>query len=157
MHFTQLASTLALAGSALAWLPNELHQGQRIHARDLPSAGKTLLSRDGVNLFEKRAQGVKNGIRGVNLGSLFVFEPWIAHDIWSDMCGDTKSEFDCVAKLGQDAANKAFQNHWKTWFTQDDFDKMAKLGLNTVRIPVGYWSKLTLRIASNDATSTSHP
>lgn len=144
MHFSRMAASLAMAGSAMAWLPAGL-PSERLHARDLSSTGvKTLVSRDGVNLFEQRdtARPVKTGIRGVNLGSLFVFEPWIASDIWNDMCGsDSKSEFDCVSKLGQDTANQKFQNHWKTWYTQADFDLMAKYGLNTVRIPVGYWSK----------------
>ena len=145
MHFSRLATSLAMAGSALAWMPSGVEQSERLHARHLPAQeGKTLLSRDGVNLFEQRSVGgpTKTGVRGVNLGSLFVFEPWIASDIWNNMCGsDSKSEFDCVSKLGQDKADSAFQNHWKTWYTQDDFNQMASYGLNTVRIPVGYWSK----------------
>lgn len=36
------------------------------------------------------------------------------------------------------------QNHWKTWITQSDFQKMASYGLNAVRIPVGYWMYETL-------------
>lgn len=41
--------------------------------------------------------------------------------------------------LGQDAANSAFQKHWASWTTQDDIIKMASYGLNTIRMPVGYW------------------
>ena len=32
------------------------------------------------------------------------------------------------------------QNHWNSWITQGDFNKMAAAGLNHVRIPIGYWS-----------------
>jgi aryl-phospho-beta-D-glucosidase BglC (GH1 family) len=56
-------------------------------------------------------------------------------------CGAYNSEFDCVSALGQDAANAAFQKHWASWITQDDITQIASLGINTIRIPVGYWMK----------------
>ncbi|OJJ02475.1 hypothetical protein ASPVEDRAFT_72317 [Aspergillus versicolor CBS 583.65] len=81
-------------------------------------------------------------VRGVNLGSHFIFEPWISNSAWSDLgCSGQNSEFDCVLKLGQDAADKAFASHWGSWTTQDDISQMREYGLNTVRIPVGYWIK----------------
>jgi aryl-phospho-beta-D-glucosidase BglC (GH1 family) len=81
-------------------------------------------------------------VRGVNLGGLFIIEPWMMGDEWSAMgCSDQKSEFDCVMALGQDAADQAFQKHWDTWITEDDIAQIASLGLNTIRIPIGYWMK----------------
>lgn len=69
-------------------------------------------------------------------------EPWMQWDEWNSMgCGGTPSEFDCVMTLGQAAANQAFQRHWGSWITQADINEMASLGLNTVRIPLGYWIK----------------
>lgn len=32
------------------------------------------------------------------------------------------------------------ENHWSSWITADDFAEIASLGLNIVRIPIGYWS-----------------
>lgn len=79
-------------------------------------------------------------IRGVNLGSLFIVEPWMSSTTWESMgCSGAKSEWDCVVALGQDKANAAFQEHWDTFITASDFDKMKSYGINTVRIPVGYW------------------
>jgi aryl-phospho-beta-D-glucosidase BglC (GH1 family) len=79
-------------------------------------------------------------IRGVNLGSLFIVEPWMSNDTWVGMgCGDAKSEWDCVSALGQDNANAAFAKHWDTFITNDDFNAMTEYNLNTVRIPVGHW------------------
>ncbi|KAJ5618135.1 hypothetical protein N7537_003249 [Penicillium hordei] len=102
----------------------------------LPEENKPVTSKDGTNLFKS-----SNGkIRGVNLGSQFIFEPWIAHNAWNDMgCKGQKSEFDCVSSLGQDAANAAFAKHWASWTTQDDIDEIVSYGLNTIRVPVGYW------------------
>lgn len=84
-------------------------------------------------------------IRGVNLGSLFVFEPWMSSSEWSKMgCSGQQSEFDCVMNTGQTAADSNFQAHWKRWVNETDLDEMMSLGLNTVRIPLGYWLKESL-------------
>ncbi|PQE10600.1 Glucan endo-1,6-beta-glucosidase B protein [Rutstroemia sp. NJR-2017a WRK4] len=125
--------TAFLAGTASAWMPG---------------TDKDIRAQDGLSLFNATAKHptarrwtpASGKIRGVNLGSLFVFEPWIAESAWSAMgCGAYKSEFDCVAGLGQAAANTAFQNHWNTWITSADISEMSSYGINTIRIPVGYW------------------
>ncbi|KAH8434152.1 glycoside hydrolase family 5 protein [Aspergillus melleus] len=104
----------------------------------LPETDKEITSDSGTNLFS----GSNGKIRGVNLGSQFVFEPWIAESAWSDLgCKDQNSEFDCVSSLGQDAANAAFAKHWASWITEDDISQMVSYGLNTIRVPVGYWLK----------------
>ncbi|KAJ9193456.1 CAZyme family GH5 [Paecilomyces variotii] len=131
---TKLYALSAFAGLTAAWLPG-------VH-RDIYSI-------DGKNLFNrsvpfrgssKRWLPLSGKIRGVNLGSLFVFEPWLAESEWSEMgCGNQKAEFDCVSTLGQDAANSAFQKHWGSWITKSDISQMQSYGLNTIRIPVGYW------------------
>lgn len=55
-------------------------------------------------------------IRGVNMGSLFLFETWIAENAWSDIGRDgQQSEFDCVSSIGQNAANSVFAKHWESW------------------------------------------
>ncbi|CAL8580038.1 hypothetical protein XPA_005771 [Xanthoria parietina] len=90
-------------------------------------------------------------IRGVNLGSQFVMEHWFANDEWNKMgCGGTESEFDCVSKLGQAQANKVFATHWNTWTTKDDIAKMQSYGINTIRIPVGYWMREDLVFSDSE-------
>lgn len=127
---SKFAALTTLAALAHAWLPED---------------NKSINSTTGTNLFE-----TSNGkIRGVNLGSQFIFEPWIAETAWSDMgCAGQASEFDCVSSLGQDAANTAFAKHWGSWTTQDDIAEMVSYGLNTIRIPVGYWLREDLVDAS---------
>lgn len=79
-------------------------------------------------------------IRGVNVGTMFVYEPWIDLDEWSRMgCSGEDSEFDCVLSLGQEGANTAFQSHYRDWITEEDLDEMSSYGLNTIRVPLGYW------------------
>ncbi|OTA94889.1 glycoside hydrolase family 5 protein [Hypoxylon sp. CO27-5] len=74
-------------------------------------------------------------VRGVNLGSQFIIEPWMAHDEWQSMgCGNANDEWQCVQALGQEKADAAFKKHWDTWTTQDDISQIKSLGLN-----FGYW------------------
>jgi hypothetical protein len=103
----------------------------------LPGQNKTIVAHDGTNLFDstpgyyrnstknKRWSPSSGKIRGVNLGSMFVFEPWLAESAWSSMgCGSYNSEFDCVSGLGQTQANTVFQSHWASWITQSDISQM---------------------------------
>ncbi|KAL5336593.1 glucan endo-1,6-beta-glucosidase B [Aspergillus crustosus] len=124
-----LVPLLASLPSTLAWYPG---------------TDKQIYTTTGENIFNtnntKRWLPGSPKIRGVNLGSHLVFEPWIANSVWTSLgCGSTLSEFDCVLSLGQKAADAAFASHWKSWITQDDISQMREYGLNTVRIPVGYW------------------
>ena len=66
----------------------------------------------------------------------------MASDEWSTMgCGSAVSEFDCVSALGQSQANSVWAKHWGSWTTQGDITEMQSYGLNTIRIPVGYWMR----------------
>ncbi|KAK1479563.1 endo-beta-1,6-glucanase [Colletotrichum cuscutae] len=42
-------------------------------------------------------------------------------------------------ELGQAKSDAAFQKHWDIWFTAADLDEMLSYGINTIRIPLGYW------------------
>jgi hypothetical protein len=124
-----LSSLLAVAS---AWLPTE---------RNLfiePSASIPTRILGAPDHHTKRFESSK--IRGVNLGSLFIIEPWMTNDTWVSMgCNKTKSESDCVVALGQKAANAAFQKHWDAYITEQDLDDIKAYGLNTIRVPVGFW------------------
>jgi glucan endo-1,6-beta-glucosidase len=78
-------------------------------------------------------------------------EPWMVPKEWNAMgCGAYKSEFDCVSGLGQANANAAFQQHWQNFITEEDFIQMNSYGINTVRIPVGYWMLESLVYADSE-------
>ncbi|CEL59108.1 putative glucan endo-1,6-beta-glucosidase B OS=Aspergillus oryzae (strain ATCC 42149 / RIB 40) GN=exgB PE=3 SV=1 [Rhizoctonia solani AG-1 IB] len=88
-------------------------------------------------------------VYGTNLGSWLLAEPWMFPKEWVEKMGGESceadcsscaySEFDLVKKLGQEQADKVFEEHWKTWFTEKDADIIKNAGLNTIRIPLGYW------------------
>ena len=135
------ALCFSLLSVAQAWLPGE---------------HKQIFGRDGVDLFNRSSlheAGLlqrrflpsdlgndKNAIRGVNLGSLFILENWMSSTVMGSWGCNTKSEFDCVSSLpSQNDANDKWHQHWSSWVSADDFTRMKSYGLNTVRIPVGYW------------------
>ncbi|EGN97012.1 glycoside hydrolase family 5 protein [Serpula lacrymans var. lacrymans S7.3] len=85
-------------------------------------------------------------IYGVNLGSWLVLESWMLPQGWLDMGGQSCSDCStCIAtessfaKAYPDTVNEKFAQHWDTWFTQDDVNQLKAAGINTVRVPLGYW------------------
>lgn len=71
-----------------------------------------------------------------------MLEPWITPSIFAPWADNSEviDEYTFTEKLGQTAAKNQLEAHWKGWITQGDFNEIASLGLNHVRIPIGYWA-----------------
>ncbi|TFK61708.1 glycoside hydrolase family 5 protein [Pluteus cervinus] len=93
-----------------------------------------------------RAASFPEKIYGVNLGSWLLIEPWMLPQEWVRMGGENcddcskciGSEF-AFAKAYPDTVDSIIGEHWKSWFTLDDIHTLKAAGINTVRIPLGYW------------------
>ncbi|CAM9161413.1 unnamed protein product, partial [Ascophyllum nodosum] len=83
---------------------------------------------------------IKAPIRGINIGGLFVLERWIlpAFTKWGDETGIT-DQHSFSAKCGDLGTCDKLKDHWKNWYDANDFKEMQRAGLNTVRLPVGWW------------------
>ena len=140
---------LGVAVSVSAWFPHEKNMTS-IHGNNLFEAPSNISGASNTTVPQggKWLPG-KTPIRGVNLGSQFVLEPWMAQNEWPNVlncdANGQPSEFDCVLHLGQSTANTNFANHWKSWITQNDILTMSEYGLNTIRIGVGYWMDESLK------------
>ncbi|PRP89101.1 hypothetical protein PROFUN_01821 [Planoprotostelium fungivorum] len=97
--------------------------------------------------LQDRIASVKNRtapVRGVNLGGWLVAESYITPWLWSNnSCDPTTYPGQymlehCITSKGGNLT-QILENHWSTFYTEADFAKMAVQGLNTVRIPVGWW------------------
>ena len=91
--------------------------------------------------------------RGVSLGGWLLMEinpskrdatsPMDLRPSWMFDQIEEHSELDFVTKLrkenGDDFAIKTMRNHWAGYYTAEMLDGAKKLGVDTVRIPVGYW------------------
>ncbi|KAG1874410.1 glycoside hydrolase family 5 protein [Suillus subluteus] len=89
------------------------------------------------------AIGQPTHIYGVNLGSWLVLELWMlpqgdkpTNYANCSTCISTESSF---AQAYPDTVDATFAQHWDTWFTQSDVSTLKAAGINTVRIPLGYW------------------
>ncbi|CAK4656625.1 unnamed protein product [Aphanomyces euteiches] len=82
-------------------------------------------------------------LRGVNLGSWLVVEYWMSKQspIWKDVPEDVANggEHRVMAYLGHDKGDARFRAHRDSWITAADIAEIASYGLNTVRVPVGWW------------------
>ncbi|KAF9821390.1 hypothetical protein IEO21_00636 [Rhodonia placenta] len=91
-----------------------------------------------ANVYRYRQQ------QAVNLGSwrvLFVHENWMTPSVFACAAGQQLSELDVASGWNSTAnARSVLEHHWDTFINQSDFEYLASIGINTVRLPIGYWS-----------------
>jgi glucan 1,3-beta-glucosidase len=73
-------------------------------------------------------------LRGVNLGGWLVLEKWLTESLFVGT--DAWNEYDFMRTSG---AKAKIERHRKTFITEEDFEWLQLHGVNSVRIPVGYW------------------
>lgn len=159
------AISLALAASTYAWLPSDRELAAfnttarigELAARSLPSLPQGITKVRGVNLGGMYLPDFGSYIEDlIHQAGWLILEPWMVCDAWrndfncmtpDEACGDASntnpSEADCMANVygnDPDAGNDKFESHWSTWITTDDIQSIYDAGLNTIRIPIGYWS-----------------
>lgn len=89
-------------------------------------------------------------IKGVTLGGWLLLEPYITPSLFlvfnsSDSSNGTEAdipidEYRYCETLGYEEAERRLRHHWDTFYNESDFETISELGLNTVRIPIGYWA-----------------
>jgi len=90
---------------------------------------------------------VRPMIRGVNLGNWLLLERWMAKEIFQDESGQMDfigtcppvDEYGLMRELDRKVAQRRMEQHWKTWITEKDIAWLASVGINSVRVPFGYW------------------
>ncbi|KAF7793112.1 hypothetical protein EIP86_004220 [Pleurotus ostreatoroseus] len=88
-----------------------------------------------ANVYRYRRQ------QSVNLGSWFVHEQWMVPSVFACAAQPQVSEIDIANGWGGlDGARSVLEQHWDTFINQSDFQYLASIGINTVRLPIGYWT-----------------
>lgn len=84
---------------------------------------------------------LKAPIRSVNIGGLFVLEQWILPGFtqWGSDVGQVIDQHSFSIECAKKGTCQKLKEHWKSWYSADDFQLMKKYNLNTIRLPVGYW------------------
>jgi len=87
-------------------------------------------------------------IKGTNIGSWLIPERWMYSPFYdgvdvyfSQVCG-------LVATLGLPAAEKRIIEHLDSWFTEEDMDRLVAVGVNHIRIPIGFWNLVPSHLAN---------
>lgn len=127
------ASSLPLSQSN----PKNVYDGIKFEKRSLKDGGQT---------WDYDADGP---VRGVNLGGWLVLEPYMTPSLFEAFApGDIPvDEYHYTQYLGKSLAKDRLEAHWSSFIVEDDLKAIAGLGLNFVRIPVGYWA---FQLAPND-------
>ena len=73
-------------------------------------------------------------IRGVNLGNWLVLEKWMDPAVFAGT--EAEDEAWLSRLLDSEELKKRIKKHRDTYVTEEDFKRIADLGLNLVRIPV---------------------
>jgi len=79
---------------------------------------------------------------GVNLGGLFVLEPFITPELFQRY-PDAKDEYTLTQAMAADTANGGLQqleDHYNTFITEQDIAEIAGAGLNFLRVPLAFWA-----------------
>ncbi|UZJ54291.1 hypothetical protein CBS101457_003611 [Exobasidium rhododendri] len=78
---------------------------------------------------------------GTSLGNWLVLERWMDEDWFVGVAGDDAwDEWSFTQSAGPTKALSALQEHWNTWVLESDIDTLKSIGINSVRIPIGYWA-----------------
>lgn len=80
--------------------------------------------------------------RSVNLGGLFVLEPFITPALFQKYPGAI-DEWSLSTLMAKDTANgglNQLEDHYNTFITEQDIAQIAGAGLNWVRLPIPFWA-----------------
>ncbi|EEY65321.1 glucan 1,3-beta-glucosidase, putative [Phytophthora infestans T30-4] len=132
---TNLAIFTVLAG---------LHVAALCSADASPSSNSTLEASTG---FTHVRAGIRDGSirsRGVNLGGWLVAEHWMTADaaFWQGVKDHfaNSGEYTSISKASSpDNIRTKLGEHHAAFITEDDIAQIATAGLNTVRVPLGFW------------------
>ena len=128
-------SLAACATLASAWKFGEHYGGIDLSDFDVDNETKTCHHDTYKHPFNEQ-------VRGVNIGSWMVLEPWITPSMFYQFLGKDVNEtamdqFSFCKVLGPEEANKQMRRHWDTWVTREDLEFLASRGINSLRLPIG--------------------
>ena len=94
---------------------------------------------NGTNLRTNYGNGDVITLRGVNAGSVSVQEPWMTNTANST---NVNAQIDIINVLtnrfGSDTARNMINTYRDNYWVESDFDKIASMGMNCIRLPLWY-------------------
>jgi hypothetical protein len=100
------------------------------------SAGDPMLAASGIRIRDGRGQGNVISLRGANLGSWLVVETWMSPV--GGVGDDNSMRATLSSRFGDATKDSLLATYEDAWMQSGDFDNMAALGMNVVRVPFWY-------------------
>ena len=100
--------------------------------KDLP-----MVTTDGEKLVDEHGDEVI--LRGVNAGGLFVTEHWMTGFNKSNPKNDYLSlSRTFISRFGEEDTKQLWEEYRSNWWTDEDFENCAEMGINVIRLPFTY-------------------
>lgn len=97
----------------------------------------SLLRTQGTSIVD--AEGNEVSLRGINIGSWLLIEPWMVKLDGQQGIDSEKDIWDLMEKrFGPQGKHDLIRTHRENFFTEADVRRIADLGLNCIRVPV-WW------------------
>ncbi|KAG2050863.1 glycoside hydrolase [Suillus hirtellus] len=83
-----------------------------------------------------------NKVYGVNIGGLFVLEPFISPALF-EKYPEAIDEWSLSTLMASDTSNgglSQIEDHYNTFITEQDIAEIAGAGLNWIRLPIPFWA-----------------
>lgn len=77
-------------------------------------------------------------ILGVNLSGWFIPEPWVTPSLFA--ATGASNEVELQNALGTETYNERIRRHYETFIGEDDFSRIAAIGLNSVRLQLPWYA-----------------
>lgn len=110
------------------------HASAQVKEAEKPDIASPILLRTPGSASQSSG-GKSEFLRGVNLGGWLVLEKWMNDEMFSGTQAQDQHSFDSTPN-----AKEKLEKHWASFFVEDDIKKLAKAGINALRIPIGYWA-----------------
>ena len=75
-------------------------------------------------------------LRGTNFGGWGIMEDWFCP--FTDPAGEENMYETLVFRFGQERTHALFQTYRSNWITEQDFQNVAQMGMNVIRLPIWY-------------------
>ncbi len=76
-------------------------------------------------------------IHGVNLSGWFIPEPWVTPSLFA--ATGASNDVELQQALGSTVYSERLRRHYETFISEFDFNRMAAIGFNAVRLPVPWY------------------
>jgi aryl-phospho-beta-D-glucosidase BglC (GH1 family) len=111
------------------------------------AAPDPFLIANGLNIRNDYGRGDIVPLRGVNLGSWLLMEPWMCPMDASGLPDDWSARNTLVQRFGSATKDSLLAGYEDAWLRDSDFDNIAAMGMNVIRLPFWY-----LNVEEEDGT-----